>query len=386
MKIYLFFIFLMIIFSCNVDVFAFSKSYGYNYEVKNLTKDSEGNITISGWGIINAGVCDKSNCYCGIRACSPGYPKNDPSPNLNSNLGSGSNSSKCTGNVNNKYKYTLYLVPVNKDGKTFDESKKEKISQIDGGGTSLTSIMCRLDSKGKCDIDYSPCYENVGWSFTFNEDNTVKKAKYKNGYIFYLEIYSTGGKHIEEFPLVIYKDRISSNFGSDYYYTDGTTIKKDMKVQVIAFSGYYQKCSNGDCQQKNKEQFLNGDVYAVTGFDNDEQTYFKVGNNLFIPSSWVAPPKGDSTVITPPTTEKEVESCKDSTTLQKNDSKNIKSCSGTATFSGDNYLGCSVNEYDYYKIKCYENNFKAQLSINNSNTNVVKFSLNNGGGFEASAN
>lgn len=368
MKKYLFLILLLIVCSYRLDVNAFSRSYDYNYEVQGLKKDSNGNISINGWGILNAGVCDSSNNYC--NSYCDGSKDVSPCLEGREGWGSGNLAGKCTGSENNKYLYSLYIIPIQDDLKTYDINKKEKVGQTYGSGTSLTEIMCRKKNN-KCDAIRSSCYENVGWTFTFNE-SVFEKATYKNGYIFYLEIYSTGANKTVGFPITIYESKIDSSMGTSYNYTSGF-----MEVRVIAFSGYYRNCGEGGCYKKNENQFRNGKSYNVLGVHTDGQTYFKIGNRLYIPSSWVAPPKSNYVIfLRNPVA---VDVCLETTTPQPASNQKIKACSGTKTFEATNETTCTGTNYTYYKKTCVETDNKVNLSVNG--INGQSFKINNGGGF-----
>lgn len=359
MKKKLYIIFVLILFSFTFDVLAFTGDY--NYEVKNLSRN--GNIiNINGWAIPNAGITESRQ----------------RSPRLNKNKGSGSSRSCITNNKNNYYQYTLYAVPVdaNNNFKT-DLSDAVKLGTVKGSDTSLTTVMC-YTANGGCVRYRSPCYENVGWSFSFDETKVIGD-KFKYGYVLFLSLYASGDSSTVSFPLVAYKDRISG-FGSTYKYTSLA-----MNVQVIAYDGYYQRCSNGSCSRKSQTKFRHDKIYQVLGLATNRKglTYYKVGKDLFIPSPWVAPPKTDAVILPPTDTNKDVDSCNDTTTSQAPITKEILACSGTQTFNGSNFSGCYVNEYTYYTEKCNEDNYK--ISANIGNIQKTKFDLIPGGGFTANA-
>ena len=389
-------IFFFIIFiSLRIDVLAFSSNYNYNYEVERLSQDSSGNITIKGWAILNAGVCDTSNCNCGEYYCTP---KTNASPRFNDTMkkyGSGTSGTNCDGDENNKYKYTLYVVPIDNNGASYNLENKEKVGNtINGSSKDLTKTMCRKDDYGRCVDDSSPCYNNVGWSFTFNSQEYVGSDKYKNGYIFYLEIYSTGANQTTGFSLSIYENKIDTSFGNNYSYTNGSKLGSSMTLQVIAFDGYHRSCSESllgwKCQRNSYGKFENGTILNVDKAiynSNDQQTYYKIaGKSYYIPASWVAPAKGTALVLPSITEPIEVSACSDHTTQQEETNDTINSCSGTATFEGSNYSSCTVDEYSYYTRKCDEKNFKAKLNINGLADGVTEFNLTNGAGITATAN
>ena len=140
-----FLLFLSILFAFNLEVLAFTGDY--NYEVKTLSKDASGNITVTGWAIPNAGV------------------KDGASPSLNINRGSGSGNN-CSGKSTNYYTYTLYAVPLDSNSQfKSDLSDAILIGSKNGSGTDLTPIMC-YTIDGRCDASKSSCYKNVGWSFS----------------------------------------------------------------------------------------------------------------------------------------------------------------------------------------------------------------------------
>ena len=369
-KRFLFLLFLSFVVFSHFDVFAFTGSY--NYEVKSLRRDESGNITVMGWAIPNAGVKDTGQ----------------KSPVLNVKKGSGSNS-KCTGNASNYYQYTLYAVPLDKNQNYKNNvSNALEIGSVKGSGTDLTSIMC-YTSGGSCVKSRSSCYENVGWSFTFSE-SLLNSDTFQNGYVLYLKLYASGDKSTVSFPLIAYEDRIVG-FGSDYTYSDGSTVGVDMKVKVVAYDGYYQTCSNGKCQRKENRQFSHGKVYSVYGVATNNKnglTYYKVASNsaLYIPASWVAPPANYAVILPPVDKPKDVSSCADTTSSQTPEDKTLNACEGDVSFSGENYESCTVDTYSYYTKKCYENNYKASLKIGDVTANSKNFSLVNGGGFEAEAN
>lgn len=359
MKKKFYIIFALFLFSFSFDVLAFSGEY--NYEVKKL-KRSDGIISISGWAIPNAGVKESVQS----------------SPKLDINKISGS-SSKCIANKgNNYYQYTLYAVPVDSNNKfKNDLSDAIELGSVKGSGISLTSVMCYVKNDG-CVSERSPCYENVGWSFTFDEAK-VEGDKFKYGYVLFLSLYLSGDQTTVSFPLVAYKENVEG-FGSSYKYTSDV-----MNVQVIAFAGFYQRCSsNNKCQKKSSTKFENGQIYKVLGRITEKSkniTYYKVGNDLYIPSSWVSPPKTDAIILPPANNDNDVESCSDTTTSQTPLTKEILACSGTQTFNGSNFSGCYVNEYTYYTEKCNEDNYKINANI--GNTESTKFDLIAGGGFTA---
>lgn len=343
-----------------LNVYAFEGKY--NYEVTNINRNDNGDITVNGWAIPNAGVDD-------------GH-----SPRLNPDLGSGASSDCKTNNKNNHYVFTLYALGVDSNKNINYNSKKTKLGSVNGSGLDLTKIMCRLDSKGKCIASKSSCYQNVGWSFSFNQAVLTDSA-YQFGYVLYLEIYATGNNSTVGFPLVIYNNRISG-FGSDYSYTTN-----NMKVQVIAYDGYFQRCSNGTCQRKNYNKFKTWNIYDVLGVTTNYKnklTYYKVGNNLYIPASWVAPPS-TSAIIFPPKGPIDVKNCTNETIGQLETKKEIKACSGSATLSGNSYASCKVDSYSYYTKKCYENPYTVDFKINDLEK-VNKFTLSSGAGFSVDAN
>ena len=362
-----FLLFLSILFAFNLEVLAFTGDY--NYEVKTLSKDASGNITVTGWAIPNAGVDDGA------------------SPSLNINRGSGSGNN-CSGKSTNYYTYTLYAVPLDSNSQfKSDLSDAILIGSKRGSGTDLTPIMC-YTIDGGCDASKSSCYKNVGWSFTFDE-SILNTSNFSNGYVLFLRIVASGDdKNPIHFPLIVYEDRISG-FGNDYTYSDGSQIGVSMKVKVIVYDGYFQTCSNGSCQRLNKNQFPHGNEYTVYGTtvnNANNLTYYKINNTtLYIPASWVAPPSNYAVLFPPVDEAKDVSSCSENEQGQTPSEKEINACSGDANFSGENYSSCTVDKYSYYTKKCYENNYNASLKINNLENSVNDFFITNGAGFEATA-
>ena len=338
----------------NINVYAFTGNY--NYEVKSLSKDENGNITIKGWAIPNAGVNDGK------------------SPQVNQNLGSGYKSGKCvTANKNNYYTYTLYMVPLNDNKKPIVNSKVE-VGSMKGSGTSLTEVMC-YKYGSSCGASRSSCYENVGWKFNFNEKDYLNDD-FKNGYVLRLKITPSGApKKTVEFNLVVYKDRITG-FGSDYEYKNNGNVK-NLRVTVIAYDGYQRNCNNNGCFRKNNSKFQHGVTYKVSGFKNyGGQTYYKIGDALYIPASWVAPPEADLLIIQ--SGPKTVKSCNDNSTSQIANTKNVSACNGNVAFEGENYNTCTVDEYSYYTRKCYEKDYKVNFNINEINDNSKSFNYQDG--------
>ena len=374
-----FFIFL---FFLNVSkVLAFSGRY--NYEVTNLSYD-DGNISISGWAIPNAGVADKDQ----------------KSPKLDKDLGSGYYSGKCTtNNKNNKYQYTLYAIPLTDDKKLYTPAKVNYVqlgnSQYGNNSVNLTDVMCKRDSKNNCDADKSSCYQNVGWSFKFNE-KTIQGEQFKNGYALYLEVSPTGRKNATVgFPLIVYENKIK-NFGNTISYSNG---EKKYKVKVIAYDGYYQNCGGSSCsryienKKKTSKQFDNGKTYEVSStfnYKKQGQTYYKVYESsvkdyVYIPASWVAPPDNYAIILPPPNSPRDVSRCTEKSKQQNPEDKVIESCSGHDSFEGGNDSSCSVTNFTYYTRKCEEKLEDVSLNINGLEDGTKVFSLNNGGGFTASA-
>ena len=406
-KIKLLIIIICFFFCFNLDVLAFNKDYKYNYDVSLLKKETNGLVTIEGWAIRNAGVDDNSSGF---------------SPSLTPELGSGTNSSLCTGNDNNYYKYSLKIIPVKSNGSYQIE---EAIDSSDINityqnlNTSLTGVMCNRDSNNNCRKKKSPCYENVGWRFTFNE-NDLDTSKFKNGYILYLEIYSSGNDETIGFPLAVYNDKV---VGLDYdYIYEGQTID-NYKVEIVVRNGYKQKIS-GDTSKSidNSTDSSKGDnykcyfspysygsrkstaieilnvlgagMYYPPGTKNTQKIWFYQVDSqctgypdtkVWAPSSWIAPAKGMAMIIDLPQIE-EFEFCNpNEATTQADETKEIKACSGTKNFSGETSLtGCSVDIYDYYTLTCKENKFEASFNVNNLTSQ--KFSINHGGGFSVKVN
>ena len=383
--IFMFFLFFLI----KLDTYAFSGIY--NYEVNKMTKNEEtGNISISGWAILNAGVDD-------------GYES--PSVSANSKYGSGSVSSKCTGSGDNYYQYILKAVPL-------DASKNRLIDKAvtlgtkSGSGTSLTDEMCYRNSNKDCVVTRSSCYENVGFSFSFNESNM---AGFNNGYVFYLTINSmtkgvSNPKKSVSFPLVIYTDRITGMKTSYYDYSNNTTIS-NMKVEIIAYGGYQQKKYSINGKIDNECRFDNGTIYNVlknqmytnnkyysynlevtckySYEDSNGVRRYATSKSAWAPASWLKPP--EATVSVMETTAKVVESCSDNNIVQQTSNKKTNLCGGTQTFKGDVSSSCSTVEYDYYTKKCHENDLQASFSINNL-SGGTRFQLVNGGGFTGTSN
>ena len=263
-KIFVILLLLFIFLGVKIDVLAFTGNY--NYDITSLTKDDSGNVKIVGWAIPNAGVND-------------GH-----SPSLNKNRGSGSNSGKCvTNNASNYYTYTLSIVPVDANGKAIDSNSIE-VGSKKGSGTSLTNIMCYKDSNSKCVASRSSCYENVGFTFTYNE-SVIKNSNFKNGYFLKLKIVSSGDNHQVTFPLVVYSSRITG-FGSDYSYRNDSVVGSNMRIKVIAFDGYFRTCKQSGssvvCSRKNSNKFPHDKVYSVLGVTkstSENLTYYKVNND-----------------------------------------------------------------------------------------------------------
>lgn len=382
--IFIFFLFFLV----KLDTYAFSGNY--NYEVNKMTRNSEnGNISISGWGILNAGVDDKSG---------------SPSVSKNSKYGSGSVSSKCTGSSNNYYQYILKAVPLDAS-KNRLMNKAITLGTKNGSGTSLTDEMCQRNDSKKCVASRSSCYENVGFSFSFNESSM---AGFNNGYVFYLTINSmTKGsstpKKTVSFPLVIYKDRITGMKSSYYDYSNNKTLS-EMKVEVIAYGGYQQKTYAINGKVDDECRFNNGETYSVlkTKMYTNNKYYsynlkvnckysyqnssgsrrYGTSSSAWAPASWLKPPEATASVME--TTAKVVEACSDNNVVQQSSNKKTNLCSGTQTFSGDAASSCSTVEYDYYTKKCHENGLTASFSINNL-TGGTSFQLVNGGGFTGTA-
>ena len=421
------FIILFIFFCSNLDVLAFNIDYKYNYEVNNLSRNSEtGKITISGWAIFNAGL---------------GNPGNFHQP-LTKSLGSGT-SKHCTGsNPGNRYYYNLYAVPVEsakdsvKNNKTSNAIPKDATKINDdvlygddlADSIDLTFVMCTKNNKlTKCNKNVSSCYENVGWSFTFDE-SILKDAKFKNGYVFYLEMKTTGdSKVVQRFPLAVYGDRIKN---LDYKYYNKENENGAYQVEVVVTRGNMQKIVDNDAIGKvaksiwddsGKCVFKPGKVYTVNdtikaypkgtvlstvGETSQIYHYQLAGANCtdknntkyvgYAPASWVAPLKGTFTAFNydPPT----FEFCNpNEATTQEEVTKEIKACSGTKNFSGETSLtDCSVDIYDYYTLACKEDKFEASFSVNDSNAVDIfnnkkeyvgqKFSINHGGRFFVKVN
>lgn len=369
-------------FLVKLNTYAFTGDY--NYEVNKLSRNSEtGDISISGWAIQNAGVND-------------GY--SSPSVSNNSKYGSGSDSSKCTGSSNNYYQYVLKAVPLDAKKNRLMDKAITLGTKNGSSGVNLTGEMCYRNDDKKCVASRSSCYENVGFSFSFNESNM---AGFNNGYVFYLTINSmTKGNNTPKksvsFPLVIYKDRITGMQTSYYDYANNTTIN-DMKVEIIAYGGYQQKtyAINGKIDKeckfatgtlysvKDAQMYTNNKYYsyrlAVTCSYRDDTTNKKrTSYSAWAPASWIKPPAATASVME--TEEKVVEACSDNDVVQQASNKKTNLCSGTKTFSGDVSSSCSTVEYDYYTKKCHENGLTASFSINNLNGGV-SFQLVNGGGF-----
>ena len=384
-KIIIIFIFLLF-FLIKIDVLDFSGNY--NYQVNKMSKNSEtGRISISGWAILNAGVDD-------------GY--GSPSVSKNSKYGSGSASDKCTGNSNNYYQYILKAVPLDASKNRLMD-KAITLGTKNGSGISLTDEMCYRNSEKKCVKKRSSCYENVGWSFSFNESSV---AGLSNGYVFYLTVNSmTKGnstpKKSISFPLVIYENRITGMKTSYYDYSSKSTIS-NMKVEIIAYGGYQQKkySINGKIDKDCK--FTNGTLYSVKEtkmytnnkyysynlkvkctYRDDNTNKKRTSYSAWAPASWIKPPEAVASVMETPG--KVVEACADNNTIQQNFNQKTNVCSGTKTFSGDVSSSCSTVEYDYYTKKCHENELTTSFSINDLNGGT-KFQLVNGSGFTAVSN
>ncbi len=383
MKKRIIFCLILSLFLLKMDVYAFDKRQLYNYEVTSLVRDDNGNVTVSGWAIPNAGVDDDSNGF---------------SPSMDDNLGSGSTGS-CYGAAWSFYEYTLYVVGIDNNGNLItDEGKRVKIDTKRGSGISLTEALCyRSNANSNCVWNRSSCYENVGWTFSYNENELVAKISeknlsdfFKNGYALYMRLNPTPPffeTKIREFALAAHAGVIKG-FGNDYTYTNNGD---NLTVKVIAYHGRYQSCNGNTCQTMNDNKFIEGGQYSVVGYTKDlvnsrlgfyGVTYYqiKIGDTYpYIPVSWVAPL--NVTILPSPSKVRDVSGCDDDNKSQVPKTIDSATCGNEATFSGDNYSTCSVNKYSYYTKKCSESDFKASFKINNL-VNETRFYLRNGGGFE----
>ncbi len=380
------------------DVLAFYKEYKYNYEVKELKKDANGNITINGWAIPNAGVNDGSN--------------GNFSPNQDKYLGSGS-SKYCTTNApDSYYTYTLIAVPVDSSNKPQEAKGKVVGGPIkgikgldedtgkandDNTDSTITRILCHKDNNYKCVSSRSSCYENVNFNFTFNEKDLVGED-FKNGYVLYLKLAPSASKQTFSFPLVVYSSRVDG-FGNEYRYVDNSGKDTEMKVTIVVTKGYEQSCDvkTNECSrpEKNANHFPNLATYSVYGIlksaatsQYPNQTFYHLDatKNIWAPAAFVAPPSGIFGIMPPPDTPKEVKSCSENKSGQSPDTKSVASCNGNVKFSGSNYEDCMVDNYKYYTKKCFENNYNVSFSINDINDASKSFLKTSGAGFTASAN
>lgn len=391
-------LFIFIFFFFNIqDVKAW---YGdYNYEVTSMVK-KDNSVTVKGWAILNGGVTSSLNSKLGF-------------PNLEEILGSGQNDSKCTGYSTSYYSYTLYLVPLDAD-KNYDRKKALKVGTMNGSGTDLTSTMCQRNANNQCDRKISSCYRNVGWSFTYKTDVA---SQFQHGYILYLEVNAKSSSSNEawykkaverlkssrkfsvEFPLAIFQERIKG-IDTLYYNYDGKTTVTNLKMKVIAYNGRMQKEPGiGHAYDEKNCHFEYKKIYDVAEISKNmlDGTYhyrLKIGQECkskakeglaWSPASWLVPLEYYTTIIEPPDAPKDPNACTENSSVQRTESPTIKSCSGSATLSGDNYSSCSVNKYDYYTKKCAEQNFTANLNIGGVGNGVTSINLNNGGGFTATA-
>jgi len=400
------------------ETFAFAGDY--NYEVTSLNRGEDGTITVKGWGILNAGVDDHGA----------------GSPDIIVALGSGSNNEICTGNKNNYYVYNLKVVPLDRNNNyknNLSRGNFKEIGNTTSAGTNITTTLCHRDDNDKCVARDSSCYQNTGWSFTFNE-NDLNNLDLSNGYILYMTITAgnitedekrivenQGRKWSVSFPLVIYKERIT---GVDTSYYNYSTNKESnaMVVKMVVYHGNQQATSSvngGPCAEKIC-RFTDGGIYSVKNIDlhyrgfyvyqldsscecgwksafsstsyilTDDRGYYVkapsgkgyISNNTWAFSTWIAPPDFMTNIFPPIEQEKkpvDVNSCKETFKPQNADTKTINACSGLKTFGDTNETSCSGTNYTYYKKTCSETNNKVEFSVNG--ISGKSFSINNGGGF-----
>lgn len=364
--------FLIISFSflfINLDVLAFSATYPYNYEVTRMNKSGD-TITVEGWAIMNAGVGGTN-----YGSAQNGFLN---SPPLNISKASGSSSSFCTGD-GKTYLYTLYAVPANSNGSVNLANKKLVGNTKPGNGkTNLTAVMCEHTADYKCIKNESACYDNVGFTFSFSESLITNDDNFKYGYGLYLEISKPSLGTPVGFTLLAYKNRMSGfeNDQVDYY--------GNHMLDVIAFSAYYQHCqisgNRGYCESgashfSGSSGFTTGVSYKLreenavinySSYANGVTFYpmFRHANGKWVwaPASWVAPAKGNITIMRVLKTE----TCSSTSQGQDEQNTTIEACSGNTNFNiGDNGINCSVDTYSYYTQSCKEtyDNGKSKLEI-----------------------
>ena len=278
-----------IIFIFNIDCYAFSEQYKYNYEVTSVTFDGQ-HGTITGWAILNAGVRDGSS---GTHA----------SPSLNR---------KYESTKNNPYSYALKIYGINVNG-----DSKQEVRYIVGTAKtisnqkSLTGLMCWRNSSGSCVSDRSPKYEKVKFKFSFDFADFSDSTKYHdasfpnepiNGYKFVLSVTSTksdcnNSSCTQTFGLTFLEDAVSSD--AKKYFDSSTYMKK---LDFLANSAYVRSknCSDGYRVTKIRKAGSRYEIVDSEFCTSKNVTYYKIkvnGKKGWVPASWIAPPKDTYTIM-----------------------------------------------------------------------------------------